>query len=165
MGHSPHLRARRTGLYAYGVEFDEASNTILVSDYWNYRVKRFNKDTGALLSTFAKGIGAPYDMEVDADGHVWVAFVRTAGALAAQAGEALGKSDRGAQRVLGPILRRVGYGINHLDHQPVSDGKLSANRVSPSLDSSSSRPSIRSASSRAIASPRPLPAALLVSPR
>ena len=37
-----------------------------------------------------------------------------AGALVAQAGEALGKSDRGAQRVLGPILRRVGYGINHL---------------------------------------------------
>jgi hypothetical protein len=31
-----------------------------------------------------------------------------AGALAAQAGEALGKSDRDAHRVLGPILRRVG---------------------------------------------------------
>jgi tripartite motif-containing protein 71 len=62
------------GLYAYGVEFDETSNTILVSDYWNYRVKRFNKDTGALLNTFAQGIGAPYDMEVDSAGHVWVAF-------------------------------------------------------------------------------------------
>src|SRR5258706_13088744 len=41
-----------------------------------------------------------------------------AGALAAQAGQALGKSDRDAQRVLGPILRRVGYGINHLDDRP-----------------------------------------------
>jgi len=37
------------------------------------------------------------------------------GALAAQAGKALGKSDRDAQRVLGPVLRRDGYGINHLD--------------------------------------------------
>jgi len=27
------------GLYAYGVEYDETSNTLLVSDYWNYRVK------------------------------------------------------------------------------------------------------------------------------
>jgi hypothetical protein len=31
----------------------------------------------------------------------------------------LGKSDRGARRVLGPILRRVEYGINHLDPAPV----------------------------------------------
>jgi DNA-binding beta-propeller fold protein YncE len=62
------------GLYAYGVEYDETTDTILVSDYWNYRVKRFNKDTGALLDTFGQGIGAPYDVEVDADGHVWVAY-------------------------------------------------------------------------------------------
>jgi DNA-binding beta-propeller fold protein YncE len=62
------------GLYAYGVEYDQTSDTILVSDYWNYRVKRFNKDTGALLDTFAQGIGAPYDVEVDKAGNVWVAF-------------------------------------------------------------------------------------------
>jgi DNA-binding beta-propeller fold protein YncE len=61
------------GLYAYGVEYDETSNTLLVSDYWNYRVKRFNLDTGALLKTFGTGIGAPYDIEVDQAGHVWVA--------------------------------------------------------------------------------------------
>ena len=62
------------GLYAYGVEYDETSDTILVSDYWNYRVKRFNKDTGALLKTFGQGIGAPYDVEVDQAGNVWVAY-------------------------------------------------------------------------------------------
>src|SRR3954453_4828974 len=62
------------GLYAYGVEYDETSNTLLVSDYWNYRVKRFNLDTGALLKTFGTGIGAPYDIEVDQAGHVWVAY-------------------------------------------------------------------------------------------
>ncbi|MDT5230226.1 MAG: tripartite motif-containing protein 71 [Mycobacterium sp.] len=62
------------GLYAYGVEYDETTDTILVGDYWNYRVKRFNKDTGALLDTFGQGIGAPYDIEVDAAGHVWVAY-------------------------------------------------------------------------------------------
>ncbi len=62
------------GLYAYGVEYDETSNTLLVSDYWNYRVKRFNLDTGALLKTFGTGIGAPYDIEVDPAGHVWVAY-------------------------------------------------------------------------------------------
>ena len=62
------------GLYAYGVEYDQTSDTILVSDYWNYRVKRFNKDTGALLKTFGQGIGAPYDVEVDQAGNVWVAY-------------------------------------------------------------------------------------------
>jgi DNA-binding beta-propeller fold protein YncE len=62
------------GLYAYGVEYDETSDTMLVSDYWNYRVKRFDKDSGALLDTFGQGIGAPYDVEVDPAGDVWVAF-------------------------------------------------------------------------------------------
>src|SRR5260221_8422164 len=41
------------------------------------------------------------------------------GALEAQAGEALGKSDRGDPRVLGPILRRAGCGINHLAVPPM----------------------------------------------
>ncbi|HET6849228.1 MAG TPA: hypothetical protein VFH74_10235, partial [Gaiellales bacterium] len=28
------------GLYAYGMDWDASDNTILVGDYWNYRVKR-----------------------------------------------------------------------------------------------------------------------------
>ena len=62
------------GLYAYGVEFDETSNTILVSDYWNYRVKRFNKDTGALLKTFARASARPTTSRSTQAGHVWVAY-------------------------------------------------------------------------------------------
>lgn len=60
------------GLYAYGMDWDASDNTILVSDYWNYRVKRFTaagqfqkvvsatKPAGEL-----GGISAPYDIEAD----------------------------------------------------------------------------------------------------
>ena len=38
------------GLYAYGMEWDASDNTILVGDYWNYRVQRFSI-TGTHLAT------------------------------------------------------------------------------------------------------------------
>jgi tripartite motif-containing protein 71 len=57
------------GLYAYGMAWDPTDNSVLVSDYWNYRVQRFSS-TG----TFQKIIpakpgnstaGAVYDIAVD----------------------------------------------------------------------------------------------------
>ena len=73
------------GLYAYGMDWDKSDNTILVSDYWNYRVKRYTTD-GVYIGTVSKpdplgtgsGIGAPYDVEADQIGNpsaapLWVA--------------------------------------------------------------------------------------------
>jgi tripartite motif-containing protein 71 len=62
------------GLYAYGMDWDSTTNTILVGDYWNYRVKRFST-TGVKRSPHVVsvtrpadtlgGTGAPYDVEAD----------------------------------------------------------------------------------------------------
>jgi sugar lactone lactonase YvrE len=73
------------GLYAYGMDWDQSDNTILVADYWNYRVKRYTT-SGAYIGTVSKpdplgsgsGIGAPYDVEADMIGNpsaapLWVA--------------------------------------------------------------------------------------------
>ncbi|HYW29745.1 MAG TPA: NHL repeat-containing protein [Gaiellales bacterium] len=73
------------GLYAYGMDWDASDNTILVGDYWNYRVKRYTT-SGTYIGTVSKpdplgtgsGIGAPYDVEADMIGNpaaapLWVA--------------------------------------------------------------------------------------------
>jgi sugar lactone lactonase YvrE len=60
------------GLYAYGMDFDPTDNTILVADYWNYRVWRYTT-AGVKIGTVSKpapggalgGITAPYDVEAD----------------------------------------------------------------------------------------------------
>ena len=63
------------GLYAYGMDWDKTDNTILVGDYWNYRVWRFHPDGTPASSTpvsqhalggMSGGITAPYDVEADA---------------------------------------------------------------------------------------------------
>ncbi len=60
------------GLYAYGMDWDSTDNTILVGDYWNYRVWRYTTD-GQLVGSVSQhalgglsgGITAPYDVEAD----------------------------------------------------------------------------------------------------
>ena len=60
------------GLYAYGMDWDSTDNTILVGDYWNYRVWRYTTD-GTLVGSVSQhalgglhgGITAPYDVEAD----------------------------------------------------------------------------------------------------
>ncbi|HWG81865.1 MAG TPA: pre-peptidase C-terminal domain-containing protein, partial [Gaiellales bacterium] len=57
------------GLYAYGMDWDPTDNTILVGDYWNYRVWRYTTD-GQLVGSVSQhalgglsgGITAPYDV-------------------------------------------------------------------------------------------------------
>ena len=74
------------GLYAYGVDWDQFSNSIVVGDVWNYRVHRFTSGgqipsgcaSPCIISTRADwmqlgGIGSPFDVEVDPDGDYWVA--------------------------------------------------------------------------------------------
>lgn len=62
------------GLYAYGLDWDASTNTILTGDYWNYRVKRFHTDgskTSPHVVSVTKpggvpgGTTAPYDVETD----------------------------------------------------------------------------------------------------
>ncbi len=61
------------GLYAYGLDYDQSDNTILVGDYWNYRVQRFTA-AGVHVATYPDVTGpkanggipsAPYDIAVD----------------------------------------------------------------------------------------------------
>ena len=60
------------GLYAYGMDWDPTDNTILVGDYWNYRVWRYTT-SGTLVGSVSQhalggmsgGITAPYDVEAD----------------------------------------------------------------------------------------------------
>jgi tripartite motif-containing protein 71 len=68
------------GLYAYGMTWDPTNNTVIVGDYWNYRVHRFSA-TGTRLGQVSKtaprdqpgGICVPYGVEADPDGNIWVA--------------------------------------------------------------------------------------------
>ncbi|HET7428103.1 MAG TPA: SMP-30/gluconolactonase/LRE family protein [Gaiellales bacterium] len=60
------------GLYAYGMDWDPTDNTILVGDYWNYRVWRYDTSGNLIglvsqhaLGGVAGGITAPYDVEAD----------------------------------------------------------------------------------------------------
>lgn len=69
------------GLYAYGTEFDTSTNTLLVGDYWNNRVKRYSADGSEFLGIVSKtapmeqpgGICTPYDVEVVPNGDFFVA--------------------------------------------------------------------------------------------
>lgn len=75
------------GLYAYGMDWDPTDNTILVGDYWNYRVWRYTTagvKVGVVsqhaLGGMRGGISAPYDVEADptdldagAKASLWVA--------------------------------------------------------------------------------------------
>lgn len=100
------------GIYAYGMDWDSTTNTMLTGDYWNYRVKRFNLDgtksaphvvsvvkPGGVLG----GTNAPYDVEADL-------YDRN------NAGEAsLWSADQGSSRIVqftqdGQWLQTIGRG-------------------------------------------------------
>jgi hypothetical protein len=58
------------GLYAYGMDYDPYDGTILVGDYWNYRVWRYTtsgQKIGVVSTPAAGGLSggslAPYDVE------------------------------------------------------------------------------------------------------
>ena len=68
------------GEYPYGMDFDPTDGTILVGDVWNYRAKRYTTDgnfIGVVTRNADKnqlgGTGAPFDVEADPDGDVWIA--------------------------------------------------------------------------------------------
>jgi tripartite motif-containing protein 71 len=68
------------GIYPYGMAYDKTTNTVIVGDYWNYRVWRFTAD-GTQQGTVSKraplgqpgGICVPYGIDVDPSGNIWVA--------------------------------------------------------------------------------------------
>jgi DNA-binding beta-propeller fold protein YncE len=106
------------GLYAYGMGYDRTDNTLLVADYWNYRVWRYNTDgTLAQATPVSKpapggatgGITAPYDVQADP----W----DTAG-LGTKA--SLWVADQGSSRIVqfdhnGKWLQTIGQGGGGLD--------------------------------------------------
>jgi sugar lactone lactonase YvrE len=55
-------------MYPYGTAYDPTDNTLLVGDYWNFRIQRYSS-SGQHLATYKNsvgaGVGAPYDVEVD----------------------------------------------------------------------------------------------------
>jgi tripartite motif-containing protein 71 len=57
-----------SSIYPYGMAYDRSDNTVLVGDYWNFRVQRFSA-SGAHLATYKNstgaGVGAPYDIAID----------------------------------------------------------------------------------------------------
>lgn len=65
------------GLYAYGMDWEATSDTILVGDIWNHRVLRFTRDgdrvPGFELTTAGANRLEPFDVEAGPDGSVWVA--------------------------------------------------------------------------------------------
>ncbi|MEY2474326.1 MAG: tripartite motif-containing protein 71 [Actinomycetota bacterium] len=88
------------GMYPYGMAWDKTDNTMLVADFWNYRVKRYDVNgvpcgnAGALCAAGSKfivsriaprstatctagpptcgGIGSPFGVAADANGNFWV---------------------------------------------------------------------------------------------
>lgn len=68
------------GLYGYGVDWNPATNELIVADVWNHRILRYDAATGQALGVFATtppgaagGQMSPFDVEVASDGSVWVA--------------------------------------------------------------------------------------------
>lgn len=65
------------GLYAYGMDWEASSDTILVGDIWNHRVVRFTRDgdrvPGFEITTAGPNGIEPFDVESGPDGSVWVA--------------------------------------------------------------------------------------------
>jgi tripartite motif-containing protein 71 len=55
-------------IFPYGMAYDPTDNSVIVGDYWNFRIQRFSA-AGAKLATFKNavgtGVGAPYDIAVD----------------------------------------------------------------------------------------------------
>ena len=55
-------------IFPYGMAYDTTDNSVIVGDYWNFRIQRFSA-AGAKLATFKNtvgtGVGAPYDIAVD----------------------------------------------------------------------------------------------------
>jgi sugar lactone lactonase YvrE len=64
------------GLYAYGVEWDATSSTLLVGDVWNHRILRYTPD-GQRITSFAitsagdRGQIEPFDVETGPDGKIY----------------------------------------------------------------------------------------------
>ncbi len=55
-------------VFPYGMAYDTSDNTVLVGDYWNFRIQRYTAD-GAKVATYRNqvqgGVGAPYDIAID----------------------------------------------------------------------------------------------------
>ncbi len=65
------------GVYAWGMEYNPVTHEMLVGDYWNYQIRRYDPDSGHEIDAFyrppAQYKGQPYTIEVDdRDGSIYV---------------------------------------------------------------------------------------------
>lgn len=65
------------GVYAWGMEYNPVTDEMLVGDYWNYQIRRYDPDTGHEIGSFYRPPslykGQPYTIEVDdRDGSIYV---------------------------------------------------------------------------------------------
>src|SRR5262245_37058661 len=55
------------GVYAWGMEYNPVSDEILVGDYWNYQIRRYDPDNGHEIGAFyrppSQYKGQPYTIE------------------------------------------------------------------------------------------------------
>jgi sugar lactone lactonase YvrE len=56
-------------VFPYGLAFDSSDNTLIVGDYWNFRIQRYSAANGSKIATYKNsvqgGVGAPYDIAID----------------------------------------------------------------------------------------------------
>jgi hypothetical protein len=65
------------GVYAWGMEYNPVTDEMLVGDYWNYQIRRYDPDSGHEIGAFYRPPslykGQPYTIEVDdRDGSIYV---------------------------------------------------------------------------------------------
>jgi DNA-binding beta-propeller fold protein YncE len=64
------------GVYAWGMEYNPVTNEMLVGDYWNYQIRRYDMsghEIGAFYRPPSQYKGQPYTIEVDdRDGSIYV---------------------------------------------------------------------------------------------
>ena len=55
-------------VFPYGLAYDSSDDTLIVGDYWNFRIQRYSA-SGAKIATYKNsvqgGVGAPYDIAID----------------------------------------------------------------------------------------------------
>jgi tripartite motif-containing protein 71 len=56
-------------VFPYGLAFDSSDNSLIVGDYWNFRIQRYSAVDGHKIATYKNsvqgGVGAPYDIAID----------------------------------------------------------------------------------------------------
>lgn len=72
------------GVYAWGIQYNPVSDEILVGDYWNFVIRRYDRTTGVEIDAFyrpaSQRVGQPYSLAVNqSTGDIFVPEISDAG--------------------------------------------------------------------------------------